>query len=132
MREAAKLEISEGGGTNEPVIGKGNRTVYVDHGNLRPEARLEDPAHSAANRGETEIARGESTSAPTRPDGSESVREEVPAASPRRDTAKPRRQPAWTEPDVAERPASYAIYRPETGNTTQEPAASPRVRTEAK
>jgi hypothetical protein len=128
MREAAKLEISEGGGTKEPVIGKGGRTVYVDHGNLRPEARLEDPSHSSANRGATETA----PASPTRPDGSESVREEVPAATPRRGSSTPRRQPAWTEPDVAERPASYAIYRPETGNTTQEPAASPRVRTEAK
>jgi len=32
---------------------------------------------------------------------------------------------------VAERPASYAIYRPETGNTTRE-TAEPRVRTEAR
>src|SRR4030095_13875167 len=52
MREAAKLEIAEGGGTREPIIGRNGRTVYVEQGNLRPEARLEDPAHSAANRGE--------------------------------------------------------------------------------
>jgi hypothetical protein len=32
---------------------------------------------------------------------------------------------------VAEQPASYAIYRPETGSTTSEPA-TPRVRSEAK
>ena len=45
--------------------------------------------------------------------------------------ARPRRPSTWTEPDVAERPASYAIYRPETGNTSREPS-QPRVRTEAK
>jgi hypothetical protein len=113
------------------VIGKNGRTVYVDQGNLRPEARLEDPAHASAKRAELESARGGSATAQPRPDGSESVRDEAPASTPRRDKTRTRRQPTWTEPDVAERPASYAIYRPETGNTTQEPA-SPRVRTEAK
>jgi len=77
------------------------------------------------------------TRAPSgRPDGNESTREgsppadyrPVPAATP---ATTQRRPSTWTEPDVAERPASFAIYRPETGNTTREPA-SPRVRTEAK
>jgi len=49
MREAAKLDVAEPGGTKEPVIGKG-RTVYVDQSNLRPEARLEDPTHNSAGR----------------------------------------------------------------------------------
>lgn len=139
MREAAKLEISEGGGTNEPVIGKGRgRTVYADQSNLRPEARLEDPAHAAVNRGGTEPpgAGGRPDgSSTTRPDGNESVHDASPPPPPaRRDPggpARPRRASTWTEPDVAEQPASYAIYRPETGSTTQEPA-SPRVRSEAK
>ncbi|GIE98047.1 MFS transporter [Paractinoplanes rishiriensis] len=137
MREAAKLEISEGGGTNEPVIGKGRgRTVYADQSNLRPEARLEDPAHAAVNRGGTEPpgAGGRPDgSSTTRPDGNESVHDASPPPA-RRDPggpARPRRASTWTEPDVAEQPASYAIYRPETGSTTQEPA-SPRVRSEAK
>jgi hypothetical protein len=131
MREAAKLEVSEGGGTREPIITKGGRTVYADQTNLRPEARLEDPSHSA-NRPELEpVQRGP---APKRPDGSESVREiqgpaSRPALAPA--TTARRRSSSWTEPDVAEQPASYAIYRPETGSTTREPA-TPRVRSEAK
>jgi hypothetical protein len=136
LREAAKLEIAEGGGTREPTIGKNGRTVYVDQSNLRPEARLEDPAHSTS-RNELEPARTPSrefVQTPSRPDGSETVHEEAPAPActpSRRAPARPRRASTWTEPDVTEQPASYAIYRPETGNTTREPA-SPRVRSEAK
>jgi hypothetical protein len=140
MREAARLEVVEGGGTREPTFGRG-RTVYVDQSNLRPEARLEDPAHAASSRPELVSARSgaEHAESPApRPDGGEPARAE---ASPRESTpahrtaapgpARPRRPATWTEPDIAERPASYAIYRPETGNTTREPAPS-RVRTEAK
>jgi hypothetical protein len=133
MREAARLEVAEGGGTREPTMGN-RRTVYVDQSNLRPEARHEDPSQSSR----TEVI---TTSAPnqldpakaTRPDGNESTREEAPtrAPTPVGSATRQRRSPSWTEPDVGERPASYAIYRPETGNTTREPA-SPRVRTEAK
>src|SRR4029453_16961095 len=36
MREAAKLEDAEGGGTREPTFGR-SRTGYVDPGNLRPQ-----------------------------------------------------------------------------------------------
>ena len=139
MREAAKLDVVDAGGTNEPMIGKG-RTVYVDQSNLRPEARLEDPSHGSTGRGGQTPAlvpdRGGSTPA-VRPDGNETTRETAEpgdrsptpvVASPTR----PRRPSTWTEPDVAERPASFAIYRPETGNTTREEPAAPRVRTEAK
>jgi hypothetical protein len=139
MREAARLEVAEGGGTREPTFGKG-RTVYVDQSNLRPEARLEDPAQAAANRAQlgSAPAEAERTEAPApRPDGSEPVRAEIPArggapahrAAP--GPARPSRPATWTEPDVAERPASYAIYRPETGDTTREPAP-PRVRSETR
>jgi hypothetical protein len=137
MREAAKLESAEGGDTRGPAIGKG-RTVYAEQTNLRPEARLEDPAHAAG--------RTESTSAPsdrpdraatvTRSDGNETTREDtsakpLPVRTGDPVPARSRRPATWTEPDVAERPSSYAIYRPETGNTTPEPA-QPRVHTEAK
>ena len=136
MREAARLEVAEGGGTREPVIGQGGRTVYVDQSNLRPEARLEDPSHAAASRRELETAPsgGRALPASTRPDGNESVHDQAPAQEAERGVpgpARPRRPATWSEPDVAEQPASYAIYRPETGTTTREPA-SPRVRTEAK
>jgi hypothetical protein len=136
MREAAKLEVADGGGTREPVI-KDRRSVYLDQGNLRPEARLEDPSHAAASRMELATANAaESPTPATRPDGKENARED-PAPS-RSDggrnlpgPARPRRVSTWSEPDVSEAPASYAIYRPETGNTTRE-HAQPRVRTEAK
>lgn len=135
MREAAKLDVVEGGGTREPTFGK-TRTVYVDQSNLRPEARLEDPAHAASVRPElisSPSANGAGVSPQSRPDGNETTREVAPAApaSPHLPgPARPRRATTWTEPDVAEQPASYAIYRPETGNTTREPT-QPRVRTEA-
>jgi uncharacterized membrane protein len=138
MREAAKLEVAEGGGTREPTFGRG-RTVHDDQTNLRPEARLEDPAHGAASRSElvsspSGTERGSTSGA--RPDGTESVHDNapVPSGAPTRGgtgPARPRRPATWTEPDVAEQPASFAIYRPETGNTTREPS-QPRVRTEAK
>ena len=140
MREASKLEIAEGGGTREPVFGRGGRTIYSEQTNLRPEARLEDPSHSAAGRNElvpaSPVAHGGAVQAQKRPDGSESVRDDAPPAggapTPTRPSpSRPGRSSSWTEPDVAERPESYAIYRPDTGSTTNEPA-SPRVRSEAK
>lgn len=138
MREAAKLDVAEGGGTREPVIGRGGRTVYADQSNLRPEARLEDPAHNAASRRELQPATESSRQgvpAQTRPDGSESIHEEPSRRESERRSlpgpARPRRSSTWTEPDVAEQPASYAIYRPETGSTTNEPS-TPRVRSEAR
>jgi hypothetical protein len=137
MREAAKLDVVDAGGTNEPRISKG-RTVYVDQSNLRPEARLEDPAHGGAGRGgqiAAPVTAGGGSPA-VRPDGKESSRENaepgdrapVPVTA---SAAKQRRQATWTEPEVTERPSSFAIYRPETGSTTREPS-SPRIRTEAK
>jgi len=80
MREAAKLDIADGGGTREPTMGKNGRPVYVDQSNLRPEARLEDPAHSA-NRPALEPTRSggrEIVPAQTRPDGSPSAALEQP------------------------------------------------------
>lgn len=135
MREASKLEVAEGGGTREPNFGKDRRTVYAEQTNLRPEARLEDPSHAAPGRGEQTSAPSEQTSS-SRPDGREIVRDDSqPTAPPGRvavpGPARPRRPATWSEPDVAERPSSYAIYRPETGSTTREPS-EPRVRTEAK
>ncbi|HEX8344480.1 MAG TPA: DMT family transporter [Actinoplanes sp.] len=149
MREAAKLDVVEPGGTREPMLGKG-RTVYVEQGNMRPEARLEDPAHAAPGRPELVGTATARTGTPTsRPDGTEARRdatetrrdavesaEDTPSRSPTpgtppRTPGRTRRPTTWTEPDVAERPASYAIYRPETGATTPEPS-TPRVRTEAR
>jgi hypothetical protein len=147
LRSASKLEGADTVDDRGQVVAKGGRTVYVDQSNLRPEARLEDPAHSA-NRGNlvpaTTGARGGSAG-PTRPDGNESVSDRPVRERPTRDDTRepvttaptasratpPRRGTGWTEPDVAEQPSSYAIYRPETGSTTSEPA-TPRIRSEAK
>jgi hypothetical protein len=138
MRAASKLDVAEGGGTREPVIGRGGRTVYADQTNLRPEARLEDPAHNAGSRRELEPATASgrpALPAQVRPDGKETVHEEPRPDSDRRSLPAPARRrgssPTWTEPDVAEQPASYAIYRPETGSTSNEPS-TPRVRSEAR
>jgi hypothetical protein len=126
MREAAKLEVAEGGGTREPTFGKG----MLEQRSLRPEARLEDA--STTPRREAEIV---PAGAPTRPDGNETVRDDSPvpvaAGKDRATPARARGGADWTEPDVSERPTSYAIYRPETGATSEEPA-SPRVRSEAR
>jgi uncharacterized membrane protein len=141
VREASKIENANDDG-RETVAGKSRRSVYVDQGNLRPEARLEDPSHSSPSHGDPAPAgagsRPGGVSAQPRPDGREPVGEGAPqpatppvaaASDKRRETRT--RAAAWTEPDVSEQPASYAIYRPETGATTNEPA-TPRVRSEAK
>jgi hypothetical protein len=129
MREAAKLDVAEPGGTREPTFGKGN---LLEQRNLRPEARLED-ASTNQRRESTEIV--PAAGPPTRPDGNETVRDDSPApAKTGKDRAAPARArgaSGWTEPDVSERPSSFAIYRPETGATSEEPA-SPRVRSEAR
>ncbi len=139
IREAAKLDPAEPGGTREPQFGKG-RQVFVDQTTLRPEARLEDPAHAAQRSdGRTEATAGAGTpqESTPRPDGGERP-EPVPAdandqPAPRKQPAgRPaRREPRWTSPDVPEAPASYAIYRPETAEKAPAPE-QPRIRSEAR
>lgn len=146
MREAAKLEIADGGVTREPTFGKDRRTVFVEPRNMRPESRLEDPAHSSTRNESTTTTSGNDSKLPIpkRPDGSETLRDERPPTRPtsgntdagsgasRPSPTRPRaRRTDWTEPDVTEQPTSYAIYRPDTGSTTQE-SATPRVRSEAR
>jgi hypothetical protein len=143
VREASKIENANEDG-RETVVGKSKRTVYADQGNLRPEARLEDPSHSNPSHGDLAPAgagsRPGGVPGQARPDGREPVGESAPppatppvtaTASDKRRETRTRPTSAWTEPDVSEQPASYAIYRPETGATTNEPA-TPRVRSEAK
>ncbi|MEV0714941.1 MFS transporter [Asanoa sp. NPDC050611] len=118
MREAAKLDVVEPGGTAEPRLGKG-RGVVTEQTSLRPEARHEDPSHAAPT--------GSERNRPEeRSDVPEPAPQRAPATSPRR------RQPArWVEPDVPDAaPASYAIYRPEAPKDV--PATPPRVRSEAR
>ncbi|MEJ3742177.1 MFS transporter [Actinomycetes bacterium KLBMP 9797] len=118
VREAAKLNVSEPGGTTEPQGGK-RRQVVVEQTSLRPEARHEDPIPSGAERPDGRERPGEATG-----DG---------APTPPRRTTTPTRRPApqWTEPDVPETSPSYAIYRPDQ-EPTQTPAPTPRIRAEAR
>ncbi|SBT52541.1 hypothetical protein [Micromonospora narathiwatensis] len=120
MRIAARLDVAEPGGTAEPAVSR-RRGVTTDQSSLRPEARHEDPSHSAT------------ASERERPDGRESA-DEAPAPERKggRTAPRPRRQPAsWTEPDVPEEAPSFAIYRPDSADRT--PAKpTPRVRSEAR
>ncbi|GAA4933235.1 hypothetical protein [Actinoplanes utahensis] len=134
MREASRLDAAEDGNIQQPVFGRGNRPL--EQRNLRPEARLEDPAHAATSR--TPNTNLLPAGSPTRPDGKEisGTDDDSPTAPPRprpdrHAPARARTSSDWVEPDVAERPASYSIYRPETRSTVEEPA-SPRVRSEAR
>ena len=120
VREAAKLNVSEPGGTAEPQGGR-RRQVVVEQTPLRPEARNEEPSHSSASR----------------PDGRERADETTgPERTPSR-TTRPaptrRRRTEWVEPDLPERPPSYTIYRPGGEPATEPaPAPTPRIRAEAR
>jgi hypothetical protein len=132
LREASKTDPATAGDDRGQVLAKGGRTVFMDQGNLRPEARLEDPS-SAPRTDPAPALTGGRASSPGRPDGRETVRDDGPTPAPAK-AAPPNRQrrsPGWTEPDVTDQPSSYAIYRPETGSTVAEPAP-PRIRSEAK
>ncbi|MEU4382225.1 MFS transporter [Micromonospora echinofusca] len=132
MRTAARLDVAEPGGTAEPTTGR-RRTVVAEQRTLRPEARLEDPAH-AATRGGPAAPSGDERQ---RPDGREQATEE-PTPTEDRGTSRPvaprprRRQPAaWTEPDVPDESPSFAIYRP--GSAERAPdRPTPRIRSEAR
>ncbi|MEV1286021.1 MFS transporter [Micromonospora sp. NPDC049679] len=120
MREAAKLNVAEPGGTAEPQVGRA-RQVFVEQTNLRPEARLEDPAHGATARPDGR----------ERAEGSPAPVEQRKPSTPRTAPTRPRRSVEWAEPDVPADSPSYAIYRPDTGETTTSPP-TPRIRTEAR
>ncbi len=82
------------------------RAVIADVGTARPETRMEDPTGSR----------------PTPPP--EEAGTPAPAA-PRRRT---RTAPRWSDPEVADPPASYAIYRPDQRRSTPAPAPTPTQR----
>jgi hypothetical protein len=131
LREAAKLNVAEPGGTNEPQVGK-RRQVVVEPGTLRPEARLEDTASGSA----PQPVPGGGSSAPTpRPDGAD-PREPAPSGGgqgrPAGTPVRARRTAQWTEPDVPDGPPTYTIYRPDTGDITVPAQPTPRVRSEAR
>jgi hypothetical protein len=131
LREAAKLNVAEPGGTNEPHVRR--RQVVAESGTLRPEARLEDAASTPT----PQPAGGGTASPASRPDGAD-PREPVSAgAAPgsAQATGTPARvsRPArWTEPDLPDGPPTYTIYRPDTGDVTVPAQPTPRVRSEAR
>jgi hypothetical protein len=111
LREAARLNVSEPGGTAEPQIDK--RREPARQSTLRPEARREDPAHADRS--------------------PERRREAAPAPAGSGGTApsRSRRAAEWTEPDVPDPAPSYALYRPDTTERAPSKPAS-RVRSEAR
>lgn len=126
MRTAARLDVSEPGGTAEPTMGR-RRPVVAEQTRLRPEARHEDPAHAAGGGGGDR----------QRPDGLDpaggaAVPEERGGGG-RPVAPRPRRRAAatWTEPDVPEESPSYVIYRPGTADRAPDRPA-PRIRSEAR
>ncbi|MFI7432700.1 MFS transporter [Micromonospora haikouensis] len=128
MRTAARLDVAEPGGTNEPALAR-KRGATVERTTLRPEARHEDPSHAAVGNA--------SPAERQRPDGRE--RPDEATVPEQRSPARPaaprprRRQPStWTEPDVPAENPSFVIYRPgATEPATPRPSA-PRIRTEAR
>jgi hypothetical protein len=133
MREAAKLDVVEPGGTREPLIGKGRQVAQP--GTVRPEARHEDPSHAAPGTPARAAPAASPGEPPPRPDGVERVQPVTAGTaehvSARRGAGTGRREPQWTAPDVPEAPASYAIYRPEKDTTAPTPT-TPRVRSETR
>ncbi|TDC37770.1 MFS transporter [Micromonospora sp. 15K316] len=123
MRTAARLDPAEPGGTAEPTMGR-RKAVVAEQTRLRPEARHEDPAHTAPNGDRQRSDEGD------RAEGAPTI-EENPTARPA--APRPRRgQPGtWTAPDVPEERPSYVVYRPGSGESAPERTA-PRIRTEAR
>ncbi|TDC82326.1 MFS transporter [Micromonospora sp. KC606] len=124
MRVAARLDVSEPGGTAEPALAR-RRGLALEPATLRPEARGEDPSHSST-----------SSELRERPDGRERADEtdqKEQGALGKTPAPRPRRQPAiWTEPDVPEESPSFVVYRPGSAERAPAPKPAPRVRTEAR
>ncbi|HEX2770812.1 MAG TPA: MFS transporter [Micromonosporaceae bacterium] len=111
LREAARLNVAEPGGTAEPQIDK--RREPAVQSTLRPEARREDPAHA-------------DRSPERRRDAAP-----APAGSGGPAPARSRRPAEWTDPDVPDPAPSYALYRPDAAETAPS-KPTPRVRSEAR
>ena len=123
MRDAARLDVAEAGGTREPAIGEAAAPSTPTRATCgrRPGSRIRRTPREPARARTAADAAGRRTPAQTRPDGSESAHDEAPRRRRPQRRGRPGRhdrgvRPAWTEPDVPEQPASYAIYRPETGD----------------
>ncbi|MGY3517496.1 MFS transporter [Micromonospora sp. PTRAS2] len=128
MRTAARLDVAEPGGTNEPAVAR-KRGATVERTTLRPEARHEDPSHAAV--GNANAAERQRPDGRERPDEATVPEQRSPArpAAPR----PRRRQPStWTEPDVPAENPSFVIYRPGAAEPATPRPSAPRIRTEAR
>ncbi|SCE82540.1 hypothetical protein GA0070558_108159 [Micromonospora haikouensis] len=128
MRTAARLDVAEPGGTNEPALAR-KRGATVERTTLRPEARHEDPSHAAV--GNANAAERQRPDGRERPDEATVPEQRSPArpAAPR----PRRRQPStWTEPDVPAENPSFVIYRPGGAEPATPRPSAPRIRTEAR
>ncbi|MFI2661743.1 hypothetical protein [Micromonospora carbonacea] len=128
MRTAARLDVAEPGGTNEPALAR-KRGATAERTTLRPEARHEDPSHSTV--GTANPAERQRPDGRERPDEVTVPEQRSPARPP---APRPRRrQPStWTEPDVPAENPSFVIYRPGTTEPATPRPSAPRIRTEAR
>ncbi|MBO4204980.1 MFS transporter [Micromonospora echinofusca] len=128
MRAASRIDASE---PDQLDTRSGRRRpVQAEQTNLRPEARLEDPAHTAPPRTEGPAPRsdGRERAEEQKAPGDRPESRNGPGAAPR----QRRREPAaWTEPDVPEESPSFVIYRPDSAERAPAKPA-PRVRSEAR
>lgn len=115
VRQAATLKVIEGGGTNEPTMGR--RATSELERRQRPEARAEESVTTAG------------TSASTRPEIARPETTQPEAAQARRSPSRrPRRESTWESPDVYDdAPPSYTIYRPDSdqSGSARPPARRP-------
>ena len=121
MRVAARIDVTQPGGTAEPTMGR-RRGPVAEPSRLRPEARHEDPSHAARTRPET-------GGGPVGGRGGASGGE--PGASRPAATGPRRRETTWSEPDVPQSKPDYAVYRPDSAKTAPQPR-TPRIRSEAR
>jgi hypothetical protein len=112
VRQAAALRLVEEGGTNEPIGGRRGALVQTSQ---RPESRSESVVVAGSNvagsgsAGSAAAGRSETGSSAPEPATAR------PAEAPRRRIEGGQR---WTEPDVADGPPTYTVYRPDSGDVT--------------
>ncbi|MCW2639849.1 MAG: hypothetical protein JWP76_2155 [Dactylosporangium sp.] len=106
VRQAAALRIVEGGGTNEPV---GAQRGVLAQTTQRPESRSESVVVAGGGAAGSTVAERPETGTSREPATAGS------ANAPRRRAEGGQR---WTEPDVADSPPTYTVYRPDSGDVT--------------
>jgi hypothetical protein len=111
VRQAAAMKIIEEGGTNEPF---GGRSAVRAQTTQRPESRSESVVVAGAGPSRVGATGSTVSERPETGTGREPATAR-PAATPRRRAETGQR---WTEPDVADGPPTYTVYRPDSGDVT--------------